>query len=134
MEDKILKLLGRKDYIPANVPELLRRLLLAPNQQQELQQELRSLEESGKVLRTKGNRYIQAREADLVAGVIRINRQGKGFLQPDDPGLKEITVPESMTSTALHGDRVLVRREIGPRPGRVQVTDEDTGAVVRILE
>jgi hypothetical protein len=40
MEDKILKLLGRRDYVPANVPELLRGLHLAANQQQKLQKEL----------------------------------------------------------------------------------------------
>ena len=67
MEDKILKLLGRKEYTPSNVPELLRRLHLPAHRQQELQEALRALEQSGQVLRTKGNRYIQSRAADLVA-------------------------------------------------------------------
>src|SRR6185503_5864606 len=105
MEEQILKLLGREDYVPANVPELLRLLRLPPNRQQELQGVLRGLEQSGRVTRTKGNRYIQSRQADLVAGRIRINRQGKGFLQPDDSGLKEIMVPTEATGTALDGDR-----------------------------
>ena len=123
MEEQILKLLGQRDYAPANVPELLRHLRLSPNRQQELQRVLRSLEQSGRIARTKGNRYIQSREADLVPGRIRINRQGKGFLQPDDPGLKEIMVPEGATSTALHEDRVLVRRDVkakGLRPERLE--------------
>jgi ribonuclease R len=134
MEEQILKLLGRQDYVPANVPELLRQLRWPPNRQQELQRVLRGLEQSGRITRTKGNRYIQSREADLVPGRIRINRQGKGFLQPDDPGLKEIMVPESATSTALHEDRVLVRRDVkakGLRPGRIE---QETGSVIRILE
>src|SRR5690242_6811398 len=111
MEEAILKLLGRKDYSPLNVPELLGGLGLLPNQQQELQHALRELERSGQTTRTKGNRYILSNEADLVPGTIRVNRQGKGFLQPDDPAVREIVVPESATSTALHGDRVLVRRD-----------------------
>ncbi|HYF37633.1 MAG TPA: ribonuclease R, partial [Prosthecobacter sp.] len=86
------------------------------------------------VVRTKANRYIKAREAGLLPGVIRINRQGKGFFQPDDPGSREIVVPESATSTALHGDRVLVRRDLRPTRGRATSPPEDTGAVVRILE
>src|SRR5262245_40185782 len=134
MEQQILQLLARRDYVPANVPGLLRQLRLAPNRQQELQSTLRKLEQSGRVARIKGNRYIQPREADLVPGRISINRAGKGFLTPDDPGLKEIVVPEEATATALHGDRVLVRREIKPRglrPGRV---GPETGAVIRILE
>ena len=115
MEELILKLLGRKDYTPSNVPELLRGLRWPPNRQQELQRALRGLEHAGRIARTKGNRYIKSQEADLIPGRIQINRQGKGFLQPDDAGLKEIMIPENATATALHGDRVLVRREVRPR-------------------
>ena len=64
---------------------------------------------------------------------MRVNRQGKGFLDPDDPKVTQIVVPESATSTALNGDRVLVRRDVPrgrPLPGRAP---EQTGAVVRIL-
>jgi len=134
MKDQILRLLERKDYLPANVPELLRLLRLTPNHQQELQAVLRQLEQSGAVARIKGNRYIQPREADLIPGRIRMNRQGKGFLQPDDPGLKEIAIEESATGTALHEDRVLVRREVKPRGLRHGDTELGTGEVVRILE
>jgi len=134
MQDQILRLLGRKDYVPSNVPELLRQLRLPPNQQQELQRTLRGLEQSGRIARTKGNRYIAAREADLIPGRIQINRQGKGFLHPDDPELKEIVIPENATSTALHEDRVLVRRDVKPSGLRPQRDGENTGTVIRILE
>ncbi len=76
---------------------------------------LRALEQSGRVARIKGNRYIEPREADLIPGSIRMNRAGKGFLQPDDPALKEIAIPENATGTALHEDRVLVRRDVKPQ-------------------
>jgi ribonuclease R len=132
MDEEILKLLGRADYAPANVPELLRLLRWPPNRQQQLQQVLRRLEQAGRVTRTKGNRYIQSREADLVPGRIRINRQGKGFLIPDDANLKEIMVPESATGTALHEDRVLVRRDV--KKGFRDGLEQETGAVIRILE
>ncbi|HEY2081692.1 MAG TPA: ribonuclease R [Verrucomicrobiae bacterium] len=133
MDEEILKLLGGADYAPANVPEMLRLLRLPPNRQQELQEALRRLEQSGRITRTKGNRYIQSREADLVPGRIRINRQGKGFLIPDDPKLKEIMVPESATGTALHEDRVLVRRDV-KKGFRGDGFEQETGAVIRILE
>jgi ribonuclease R len=134
MEGQILKLLGRPDYVPSNVPELLRQLRWSPNRQQELQRVLRGLEQSGRITRTKGNRYIQSREADLIPGRIRMNKQGKGFLQPDDEDLKEIMIPGEATGTALHEDRVLVRRDVkakGLRPGRVE---QESGVVIRILE
>jgi ribonuclease R len=132
MDEEILKLLGRADYAPANVPEMLRLLRWPPNRQQQLQQALQRLEQAGRITRTKGNRYIQSREADLVSGRIRINRQGKGFLIPDDSNLKEIMVPESATGTALHEDRVLVRRDV--RKGSRDSLQQETGVVIRILE
>src|ERR1039458_8875146 len=134
MKDQIVRLLDQKDYVPANVPELLRLLRLPPNRQQLLQGALRELEQTGRVARIKGNRYIQPREADLIPGRIRMNRQGKGFLQPDDAGLKEIAIPEGGTGTALHEDRVLVRRDVRPKGLRSGAAEPDTGAVVRILE
>jgi ribonuclease R len=133
MEDNILKVLGRQDYVPSNVPELLRRLGLRPNDQQQLQEVLLALEKSGRIVRTKGNRYIQAQQADLVPGIIRITRQGRGFLQPDDPNVQEIAVAESETSTALHGDHVLVRRDARTGPRR-PAGEPATGTVVRVLE
>ncbi len=131
---KVLHLLGQRDYVPLNVPELLRRLRLGPQGQQELQLVLRELAQTGRIARIKGNRYIQPREADLVPGRIRMNRQGKGFLQPDDPDLKEIVIPESATSTALHEDRVLVRLDVRPQGLRPESRAPSTGTVVRILE
>lgn len=134
MEEQILKLFGQRNYSPANVPELLRHLRLSRNRQQDLQRALRVLEQSGRIVRTKGNRHILAREADLIPGRIRINRQGKGFLQPDDPALKEIMVPEGATLTALHEDRVLVRRDVRPKRFRSDGLEQETGSVIRILE
>jgi ribonuclease R len=134
MKDQIVRLLDQKDYVPANVPELLRLLRLPPHRQQLLQGALRELEQSGRIARIKGNRYILPREADLIPGRIRMNRAGNGFLQPDDGSLKEIAVPQDATGTALHEDRVLVRRDVrrtGFRPGAEAA---ETGTVVRILE
>jgi len=126
MEDQILKLLGRHDYAPANVPELLQQLGWLRNQQQELQRELRRLELAGRIARVKGNRYILPQAADLIPGRIRINRAGKGFLQPDDSAIREIAIPENATLTALHEDHVLVRRD---RP-----ETKNTGTVIRVLK
>jgi len=134
MEDLILKLLGRKDYSPSNLHEVLRQLGLNAGRQHELRRTLEILEKSGRIVRTKHGRYIKAQEADLIPGVILINRQGKGFLQPDDVGLAELVIPESATGTALHGDRVLVRRDTRPAGLRRPEALAATGSVVRILE
>lgn len=134
MEEPILNLLGGKAYTPATAAELLRALHLPPDRQSQLNRTLRQLERTGQITLTKGGRYIKSREADLIPGRIQINRQGKGFLQPDDAALKEIAIPEEATGTALHGDRVLVRRDLRPRGLQRGGDHRETGAVIRILE
>ena len=134
VREPLLKLLGQKAYVPSNVPELLRLLRLPPQRQQDLQQVLRELEQNGEIARIKGNRYVLPVEADLVPGRIRMNRAGKGFLIPDDSSLKEIAVAESATGTAMHEDRVLVRRDVSSRPPRPGEEVQATGTVLRVLE
>lgn len=144
LEPQILRLLARKDYVPLSAPELVRRLGLPSDQLAPVERLLRSLETSGRVARIKGDRFIPPLEADLIAGRIRMNRQGKGFLQPEDPALRgtEIVIPDNATGTALHEDRVLVRRDVRPTGLRPRPragsggppAAENTGTVIRILE
>lgn len=133
MEEKILRLLSQSDYSPADAPQLLKQLHLPSESQPALKAALRALEKSGQVVRTKGNRYIEAREADLVPGVIQITRGGRGFVQPDEPGIGELAIAEQATGTAMHGDRVLVRREVRTQGLRRPGVEDNAGTVVRIL-
>jgi ribonuclease R len=134
LKEQLLKLLGQKTYVPSNVPTLLGLLGLPPQRQQDLQYALRELVQAGQLARIKGNRYVLPLEADLVPGRIRMNRQGKGFVAPDDSSLKEIAIPESATGTAMHEDRVLVRRDVPLRPPRQGEEVQATGTVLRVLE
>ena len=113
MENQILELLGRSDYAPANIPELLNLLGWSRNRQQELQHELRELETSGRIARIKGNRYILPQEADLISGRIPLrNCAGQG-LQPDET-IKEIAIPENALLTALHEDQTVLAPQQWP--------------------
>jgi ribonuclease R len=135
MEEQILKLLRQPDYTPLDLPELLRNLNLPRHQQRQLEQTLGHLERTGQIARIKhGNRYALPIEADLVPGRIRMNRQGVGFLQPDDPKMPSLRIPSDATGTAMHGDHVLVRRDVRPRAIGRKAPDEATGRVVRVLE
>ncbi|HYF34451.1 MAG TPA: ribonuclease R, partial [Prosthecobacter sp.] len=134
MDTAILKLLGQPDYKPIDIPELLKELKLKPEQHQELKRTLRELEKHGLVIRTKGQRYIISREAGLIPGVIQITRGGRGFVQPDEPGIGEIGIPEKATGTAMHGDHVLVRLDMRPKGLHKTAPETSTGAVARILE
>ncbi|MGB0578079.1 MAG: ribonuclease R [Limisphaerales bacterium] len=134
MKDLILKLLGRKNYVPANVSELAQHLRLEVRREQELRRELRRLERSGHIARVKGDRYIIPEEADLIPGRIQITRGGRGFLTPDDPKLKEIAIPAEATGTALHEDHVLVRLDVRRPRSRSAAETGPSGSVVRVLE
>ncbi|HOC56565.1 MAG TPA: ribonuclease R [Verrucomicrobiota bacterium] len=135
MEDKILGLLSRASYTPLNAAGIRAQLGLRRDRQRELEHLLARLERNGQVARIKqGNRYALPLAADLVPGRIRMNRQGVGFLEADDPKVPTIRVPFDATSTAMHGDRVLVRREVLPRLARRRGAEAASGRVVRILE
>ena len=132
MKDQIIRLLEEKNYVPLSAENLQRHLRVTPEQEPEFQRTLRKLERDGEIVCIKGARYALASDADLIPGRIRMNRAGKGFLAPDDASLKEIAIAESATGTALHEDRVLVRRDV--RRKNFRDGDTETGTVVRILE
>ena len=132
MTEQIIRLLEQKNYVPLSAESLMRHLRIPPDREPEFHRNLRKLERDGEIARIKGVRYVRTSDADLIPGRIRMNRAGKGFLQPDDPSLPEIAIPENATLTALHEDRVLVRRDV--RGKYFREGDTDTGTVVRILE
>jgi ribonuclease R len=135
MEQQILNLLRRPDYTPLGPAELLAQLRLPAARRRELEQVLARLERTGEVARIKqGNGYTLPSQADLVTGRIRMNRQGVGFLQSDDPKTGTIRIPHDATATAMNGDHVLVRRDVFPRARGVQAPPEASGRVVRVLE
>lgn len=133
LEQRILQLLGEPKYVPLSSAEIAQRLRLPPHRIRDLNRLLRELERSGQVARLKGNRYGLPLDADLIPGRIRINRQGRGFLDPDDPRLPVMMIPAGSTSTALNGDRVLVRRDLRPHLVKKR-PDEHVGAVIRVLD
>jgi ribonuclease R len=132
MEQRILNLLAQKDYVPLSAENLQRHLRVPPEREPEFSRALRKLERDGEIALIKASRYVRTSDADLIPGRIRMNRAGKGFLTPDDSSLKEIAVSESATGTALHEDRVLVRRDV--RRKHFREGDQESGTVVRILE
>jgi ribonuclease R len=135
VEQRILELFHRRDYTPSNISEVLSQLGLPRNQKGQLERTLARLERAGKIARIKqGNRYALPLEADLLAGRIRINRQGIGTFQPDDPKTPAIRIPHDATATAMHGDHVLVRKDVVPRRACHGLSGEARGRIVRVLE
>lgn len=135
-EAAILQRLATPDYRPTTGEVLITLMSIKEDERQAFLAALQNLEKQGRIVRTKMNRYIEAEEADLLPGTIQLTRQGRGFVQPDAPGIKEIAIPDHATGTAMHGDRVLVRLDVPPTGLRKAPVagDPSSGAVVRILE
>src|ERR1700687_1975444 len=101
LEQRIIELLRQPGYTPLNPGELAPRLGLAKAAHRNLEQTLAQLERAGRIARLKqGNRFGLPLEADLVPGRIRMNRQGVGTLQPTDPQLGAIRIPNDASATA----------------------------------
>jgi len=86
------------------------------------------LEATGRLVRTKGDRYALPGQLDLVAGRLTVHRDGFAFCVPEDPNGTDVYVPAKAVRPAMHGDRVLIRVEPFQRRGRPE------GRVVKVLE
>jgi ribonuclease R len=132
IREQVLALLARKNYRPLNKIDIARELGLTGTQRNALRKTLRELERGGTIVRIRKNRYVLPAEADLVTGKLSIHQAGYGFLIPETPGQPDIFIAAENIGTAMHGDRVVVRRSRDAPYDRIKGRRE--GRVIRILE
>src|ERR1700737_4205723 len=128
IREKILALLGSKDYRPLDNVEIARQLGLKSNERVPLRKTLRELERSGEIARIRKDRYVLPAEADLVTGRLSIHQKGFGFLTTETPGQPDIFIAAENTGTAMHGDRVVARINRVSSPRRARVGNGETAA------
>jgi ribonuclease R len=125
-ERAILAYLGRSDYRPIPLRELLHRLH-APREARPLVRVLvKELLREGKLVRQRGDRLAAAPSSDEVRGLLERHRDGYGFVIPEDGG-PDVFIPPRGLGRAFHGDQV-VARVIQRRGGRSE------GLIVDLLE
>ena len=143
----ILDLLGSKRYVPLGSRGIERALGVKKlSQQKKLNRELGLLLARGQIVKIKKGRFALPRDADLVSGTIRFRQSGNAILlaepYPDGALPDPLPIRATDTGTALHQDKVVVRRMARQRrfygrarPGRGLSKRNDTfGRVIRILE
>jgi ribonuclease R len=130
---KIQTLLAAPGYQPLRHADLAGKLRLNASQRREFRRVLDDMLAKGEVVRVRHDRYVLPQEADLVAGRIQFSEKGFAFVIPDPPSTdKDLYVGEEDTGVAMHGDKVIVRRQHERRGGRFP--DKPAGRVIRILE
>ena len=137
LENRLLRLLGRKHYVPVGADDITKKLGLGEAQAKEVRRELRGLVRSGRVVRLPDKRFALPADEDLVAGRILMNRRGGGRVVTTDASQPAIDISPNAAGTAMHNDRVLVlvdsaapsARRRGQRPSA-----GPGGKVVEVLE
>ncbi|MGQ3479715.1 ribonuclease R [Paenibacillus sp. TY11] len=90
---------------------------------------LNALEEEGKILLTRTNRYGVPERMDLQRGRLQAHAKGFAFLIPEDREHPDVYIHANDLKSAMNGDTVLVRvTSKGPAGGRLE------GEVVRIVK
>jgi ribonuclease R len=124
--EEILQLMEEEDR-PLLLREILRHLSLQSKLRQKARTLLKNLEDEGKIIRIRGNRYGLPLKMNLVLGRVKCHPDGYGFVIPEVEGEEDIFVSPRNLKEAMHGDRVVVRVESVRKRGR-------EGKVIRILE
>src|SRR5699024_10092625 len=130
MKHKIITYLEDEIARPLSVPELEEALQLEEADDfKALVIALNDLEEAGKLVRTRKNRFGLPEKMNLIRGRVAMHKKGFAFLIPDDESLDDIYIHHTDLMSAMNNDIVLVRREKG-----ASVSHRSEGTVIRILE
>ncbi len=113
---------------PMSRAEVIRRLNLKKKDKALVKDLLKELVQNGKLVRIRRG-YGLAEAMHCITGRLEIQRQGFGFVVPEDSRRKDIFINQRDLNDAWHGDRVVVSVVGEPKAGR-----SAEGRVVRILE
>ena len=111
LRQKLLKLLGAKDYLPMRRMEIISVLKLDQDATKEAHALLDKMLEQGEIARLKKDRLCIPEDADLVSGRLIFRQSGSAILIPDsDPIGDGYPVKSEDTGVSMHGDTVLTRK------------------------
>lgn len=128
-KEKILSFMKEEAYKPLTFNELLQALEIEGKMKKELLIALNELEDEGKIIFTRSERYGIPEKMNLIIGTLEGHQKGYAFLRPDDKNLKDIFISPVDMNGAMHGDRVIVR------PMKVlEDVKSPEGKVIRIIE
>jgi ribonuclease R len=111
LREKLLKLIGSKDYVPMRRMEIVTVLKLDQDATKEAHTLLDKMLEQGEIARLKKDRLCIPEDADLVSGRLIFRQSGSAILIPDsDPSGEGYPIKSEDTGVSMHGDTVLARK------------------------
>ena len=111
LHQKLLKLLGAKDYVPMRRMEIVTVLKFDQDATKEAHTLLDKMLEQGEIARLKKDRLCIPEDADLVSGRLIFRQSGSAILIPDsDPSGDGYPIKSEDTGVSMHGDTVLARK------------------------
>lgn len=128
-KDKILAFMKEEAYKPLTLNELMQAFEIESGMKKELLKTLNELENEGKIIFTRTERYGIPEKMNLVIGTLEGHQKGYAFLRPDDKDIKDIFISPVDMNGAMHGDKVIVR------PMKIsEDVKSPEGKVIRIIE
>ncbi|MCR3921815.1 MAG: ribonuclease R [Firmicutes bacterium] len=128
-EEKVLSFMQEVAYKPLKIDELTHNLGIKDKKEiKRFHTLLTEMEQEGKIIKTRYDRYGVPEKMDLVVGRLQGNQAGFGFIIPDNPLLTDVFVPANQMNGAMHGDRIVARTVKGGK-GR-----NNEGEIIRILK
>jgi ribonuclease R len=131
-EKELIEFMLKKAYKPLTEEELLHTFQLEwSSEQDHFRRLLKRLEEEGKIVKTRTQRYGVPERLNLVRGRLQGNAKGFGFVIPDEgmPYPFDVFIHGNDMNGAMDADLVLARIHNFQRDGR-----RPEGEVVRVLK
>ncbi|MEW9669443.1 ribonuclease R [Ammoniphilus sp. 3BR4] len=129
-EQRIVEFMREEAYHPMTVQELEEAFgVESATDFKEFIKLLNLLEEEGKIIRTRSNRYGVPERMNLIKGKLQGNAKGFGFVIQETAGEPDIYISAHDMNGALNGDIVLCR----PSP-KVKSGSRVEGEIIRILQ
>ncbi|MEA2068242.1 MAG: VacB/RNase II family 3'-5' exoribonuclease [Verrucomicrobiota bacterium] len=139
-DTQILRFMAASGYRPMKQHELANALNVgSKGQRADFRHDLYALEEAGKVVRLRKNRWGLPEVGNQVAGTIRMMAKGGAIFIPETEGEPEFYISERNTGVALPDDKVSIEvfhseYAARQRERRGQTDLRAEGRVVRVLE
>lgn len=103
----VLSLINDDNYVPMRFEDIAAILCVPQDELNKLEEILVSLENDGKIILTRKNKYIATNPNEFIKGVFSSKDKGFGFVITETT--EDIFISADNTNSAMHGDKVLVQ-------------------------